>query len=131
MFPEVEFLLNFLFFLKGQILLGNATCLEYLNHWTRVSNKLYTWAYWSTWRCIIFVYSCFFHFIAYFSVVGDTSNYDLISIPYQVVWESVSMVSSMISILDNAHAHNTHAYINVKFYINSVKNVEVLRKRFC
>ena len=45
----------------------------------------------------------------------------MISIPYRVVWESVSMVSSMIPILDNAHAHNTHAYIIVKFYINAVK----------
>ena len=36
------------------------------------------------------------------------------------------MVSSTILILDNAHPHNTHDYINVKFYTNSVKNVEAL-----
>ena len=32
-----------------------------------------------------------------------------ILIRYQVVWESVSMVSSMILILDNAHGHNGFA----------------------
>ena len=36
-----------------------------------------------------------------------------ISIRYQVVWESVSMESSTISILDIARGHNTHANIDV------------------
>ena len=50
----------------------------------------------------------------------------IILIRYQVVGESVLMVSSMILIFDNVHAYNTHTYINVTFYTNSVKNVEVL-----
>ena len=37
------------------------------------------------------------------------------------------MVASMILILDNAHVHNTH---DIKFYTNSVKNVEAQRKCF-
>ena len=49
-----------------------------------------------------------------------------ISVQYQVVWESVSMVWSTIPILDNVYAHNTRTYINVQFYTNSVKNVEAL-----
>ena len=37
-----------------------------------------------------------------------------ISIQYRAVWEPI---------LDNTQVHNTCAYINVKFYTNSVKNV--------
>ena len=52
-------------------------------------------------------------------VVADT-HFDTI---LNSLCESVLMA---ILALDNAHAQNACGYINIKFYMNSVKNVKVL-----
>ena len=52
-------------------------------------------------------------------VVGDTSNFHFNMIP-----------SSMGISIDDI-TYDVPAYVNVKFYMNSVKNVEAIRNFFC
>ena len=54
-------------------------------------------------------------------VVGDISNFHFDTIPSSL-GISINGIE-YVPILDNPHAYNTHAYINVKF---SVKNVKAL-----
>ena len=54
-------------------------------------------------------------------VVDDTSNFH-----FDTISSSLGISIDGIEILDNMHAYNTCTYINVKFYTNSVKNMEAV-----